>query len=126
VPDSGLQSNAAAHGVAHDVGFFETEVLDQGGDVVRHRLEAQRAVDVGRAPMGLQIGGDDLPPFCEQRENFAEHLDRADAAMQQDQRFPGAVDLVVHLETVHLGVVTFGAIVHPVSILVNESPATRS
>ncbi len=55
VPDSSPQGNTGAQGVAHDVGLFDLEVFDQGGNVVRHQLEAERAVDVGGAPMGLQI-----------------------------------------------------------------------
>ncbi len=42
-------------------------MVDQGTDVVRHLLVAQWAVDVGRAPMSLQIDSDDLPAFREQR-----------------------------------------------------------
>src|SRR3712207_3307493 len=76
-------------------------MLDQGRYVVSHRLEAQEAVYVGRAPMGLQIYSNDLPAFCEQPQDLPEHLDRADATMQQDKRPAGAVDLVIHLETVH-------------------------
>jgi hypothetical protein len=34
MPDGSLQSNAAAQGVAHDVGSFDLEVLDQSCDVV--------------------------------------------------------------------------------------------
>jgi hypothetical protein len=83
MPDGGLQGDAA-QGVAHDVGLFETEVLDQSTDVVRHRLESHWTVDVCRTPVGLQIDGDDLPAFREQRQHLAEHLDRADTAVEQD------------------------------------------
>ncbi len=36
--DGSPQGDAAAQGVAHDIGFFEAETLDQGTDVVRHLL----------------------------------------------------------------------------------------
>ena len=87
--------------MAHEVDFFEAKVIDEGGDIVRHRLEDQREVDVGREPIGLQTDGDNLPAFCEQQQGLAEHLDRAGAAMQQDQRLADAVDLVVYAEAVH-------------------------
>jgi hypothetical protein len=61
VPDDGLLGDATAKRVAHDIGTCETEIFDQRADVVGHRLETQRAVNVGRAAMGLQIYGDDLP-----------------------------------------------------------------
>jgi hypothetical protein len=63
-------------------------MLEQGTDVVCHSLEAQRAVYVGCAPVGLQIGGDDLPAFCEQRQDLAEHLDRADAPCSRISGWP--------------------------------------
>jgi hypothetical protein len=102
-----LQGDASTQGVAHYVGPCETEVLDQSTDIVSHRLESQWTVDVHRAPVGLQVGGYDLPALREQRQDLAEHLDRADAAVEQDQWFSGTVDLVVHLEAVHVGIVAF-------------------
>jgi hypothetical protein len=44
-------------------------------------IDVQRAVDVVRAPMDLQIDDDYTPAFREQRQHLAEHLDRADAAV---------------------------------------------
>ncbi len=76
-----------------------------------HQLIAQRAIDVGCAPVGLQIDSDDLPVLGEGRQQFAEHLDRANAAMQQDQRLSGAVDLIVQMEAVHGSVATLGVLV---------------
>ena len=73
--DGGPQGDAAAQRVAHDVGLFDPQMLDQGGDVVSHQLEAQRAIDVGGAPMGLQIDGDHLPVLGEGWQHLAEHLD---------------------------------------------------
>jgi len=86
-------------------------VLDQGGDVSGHKLEAQWAIDVGCAPVGLQIDGDNPPVLGEGWQHFAEHLDRADATMQQDERFSGAMDLVVQLQAVNLCVAPVGALV---------------
>jgi hypothetical protein len=70
--------------------------------------------------VGPEVDSDDPPALCKQRQDLAEHLDRADAAVQQDQRLPGTVDLVVRVEAVHIGVVTFRALVHLVSSLVDD------
>ena len=56
-------------------------MLDQRGDVVRHVLDAQRAVDVGRAPVALQVDRDDLAVRGERGQQVAEHPGRAEAAV---------------------------------------------
>src|SRR6266851_5042101 len=48
-------------------------MLDECGDVVGHRLEAQRPVDVGGAPVALQVDGDDLPPAGKLGQDRVEH-----------------------------------------------------
>ena len=60
--DRRAQRDVAAERVAHHVGLRQAEVLDERGDVVGHRLRAQRAVGVGRVAVALQIDGDDAPP----------------------------------------------------------------
>jgi hypothetical protein len=42
---------------------------------------------------------------CQQRQDLAEHLDGADAAMQQHQGFAGAVNLIVYAEAIHGSVI---------------------
>ena len=59
VLDGDLQSDAGSQAVAEDVGFLDPEVSQQGGRVVRHLLDSQRAIDVGRVPMRLLLDGDD-------------------------------------------------------------------
>jgi len=44
-----------------DVGLLDAKVLHQRGDVVGHRLETQRPVDVGRVSVTPQFDSDDLP-----------------------------------------------------------------
>src|SRR5439155_20886001 len=95
VPDDGLQRHAAVERIAHDVGGCETQVLDQGGDVVGHQRDAQGAIDVSRAPVALQVDGDHLAALGERREVGAKHLDGAETAVQQDERSAGSVDLVI-------------------------------
>ena len=64
---------------------------DQRGDVVGHRLEAQRAADVRGAAVRLQVDGDDPAVLRERGQHRAEHLTRAEPAVQQHQRLTAAV-----------------------------------
>jgi hypothetical protein len=76
VPDSGLQRDTASQGIAEEVGTLESQVLDQGCDVVRHQLEAERAIDVSRVPMGLEFDRDDLPGLGKEKNFFYPPLDK--------------------------------------------------
>jgi hypothetical protein len=42
----------------------------------------------------------------QERQHLSEHLDSPDTAVQQDQGFAFAVNLIVHIETVHPSVFT--------------------
>jgi hypothetical protein len=101
-----LKSDTDAQGVTHDVGSFNLEMRNQGRDVVPHQLETQRTVDIGGASMGLQVDGDDLTGCGARRQVGAEHFDGADATVQQYQRFTGAMNLIIHLEAIHVRVFT--------------------
>ena len=94
-----------AERIAHDIGAGESQVLDQGGDIVRHQPDAQGSIDVGRPPVALQVDGDDLPAVGERGKVGPEHLERAEAAMQQDERSARSSGLVIELDAVHVGVV---------------------
>src|SRR5215210_2858229 len=100
-----LQRDAATQGKAEDVGVFEPEVLDQASDVVRHLLEAQRAIDIGSVPVSLEFDRDELPGLGQQWQHLSKvGLNGSETAMKQDQRFTGPVDFVVHLKAVHRGI----------------------
>jgi hypothetical protein len=101
--------------------MFDHQVPQQGGDVVRHLLVGERAVYVGSVPVPLQLDGDDLPSLGEGRHNLSYSVDRHVRAVKQDQRLSRAVDLVVYVEAVHLSIVAFRGIVHPVSFLATRS-----
>ena len=79
----GSQRDAAAERIAHDIGLREPELLDERGDIVGHRLVGERAVDIGGAPVPLQIDSDDLAPRRELRQHRTEHFDSAETAVQQ-------------------------------------------
>ena len=59
MPDSGLQRDATSQGIAEEVGLFESQGRNQCSDIVRHRLEGQRAIDVGGMAVSLQLDSND-------------------------------------------------------------------
>ena len=97
-----LQRDTASHTVAENVGALAPEVLEQRRDVVRQLLVGQRPIDVGRAPVALELDRNDLPRSRQNRDQLPEvALDRSVGSVQQHQRLAAAVDLVVHPEAVH-------------------------
>src|SRR6266516_5580111 len=104
MPDGGLEADAATQGKAENVGLFESEMPDQGGDVVRHQLVVQRALDVGGVPVPLQLHSDDAPRRGKLRHNLSHRLNGHEAAGKQYQRLPAPVYLVVDVEAVDQGV----------------------
>jgi hypothetical protein len=67
-----------------------------------HQLGADRTIDVRGSAVALQVDADDLPTLGERGEVGAERLDRAEAAVQQDERAARSVDLVVELDAIHV------------------------
>jgi hypothetical protein len=79
-------------------------VPDERGDVVAHRLEAQRAVHVRGAAVPLQVDRDHPAPAGQPRQDRGEHLAGAVSAVQQDERLARAVLFVVQGYAVDIGV----------------------
>jgi hypothetical protein len=102
--DRRAQSDHPAQRVAHDVGLLEAEVLDQCRHVVGHRLGPERSVDVRRVAVALELDGDHAPAGRKRRQHRRPQLGRAEAAVQQHERFAGAVLLVVQGQPVHVRV----------------------
>src|SRR5438128_96788 len=94
--------------IADKIGPVDAEPLHQRRDILRHQFEAQGTIDVSGAPSGLHRDRDDLPAFRECRQQGSEHLTGAAVAVQQDQRIPSAVGLVIHFEAVYDSVTARG------------------
>ena len=77
---------------------------DERRDIVGHQRGAERSIDVSRPAVALEVDADDLPSPGERGEIGAEHLDRAEPAVQQDERPARSMDLVVELDAVHVRV----------------------
>jgi len=99
--DGSAHGDAAADRVAHNVGLREPKMLDQRGDVVGHRFVTQWAVDIGGAPVSLQIDGNHFPVLRKRRHDVAEYFGSGQPAVQQDQRLSRTVDFVIQIEAVY-------------------------
>ena len=99
----GSQPDAAAEREAHDRGSLEAQAADQRLDIVCHRLEAHGPIGGRRAPVRLEVDPDDLTPGGEEFHVGSEHLDRPEAAVQEDERLALPDDLVTELDPVDAG-----------------------
>ena len=74
-------------------------------DVVGQQPDVERPVDVRSSAVTLEVGRDDLAAARHEcRDDGPEHLARAEAAMEQDERLAGAVHLVVEVQAVEVDV----------------------
>ncbi len=100
-----------AEAEAEDVGLLDPEVGEEGGDVVGQLVDRHRSVGVGRASVTLQFDGDHLAARRQRGEHRAEHeVDREHPAVEQHERSPASVDLVVQPQPVDVGEGTRGII----------------
>ncbi len=99
-----LHRHVAAEAEAEHVGLPDPEVTEQRGHVIGQEMQVDVAVDVGRAAVALQFGGDHRPARGQLGQQSAERqLDGHQAAVQQHQRAgrPGRpVPLVIHPQAV--------------------------
>ena len=108
VPRRGEERDPAAERVAHEVRLLQPQVVDEGRGVVGHESDVDRPVDVGGTAVPLEVGPDDLMALGESGDDRLEHLARAEPAVDQDDRSPGPVGLVVEAESVDLRVLAGG------------------
>lgn len=104
MPNGGLEPDATTQGKAEHVGPFESEVRDQGGDIVGHQLEAEWALDVGGVAMSLQLNSDHTPLRGKLWHKLAHPLDGGEGSRKHHQRLPAPVDLVIKVQTVDRGI----------------------
>src|SRR2546426_12654577 len=83
-------------------------MVDKGGDVIGHQPDVDWSIDVSGTAMSLQVGGNDLVALRQLGQHGPEHLARHEPAVEEDQRPPGTMRLVVEIEAVDLGVLAGG------------------
>src|SRR5437016_1641416 len=114
--ESDLQGDSAPRAIAEEVGLFDPQMTQESGGVLRPLLETERAINVGRVSMSLLLDSDNPPRRGKLLQDLAERgANGREIAMQQHQwyrrhrrhrRPTAAVDLVVHLQTVHGNIAT--------------------
>ncbi len=106
-----LQRDASAQAVAENISVCDAKLAECGGCVVGHLLHGQWAINIGGMPMRLLFEGDHLPGFGQRRPQRAERGSSGrHSAMQQRQRLPRAMDLVIHMEAIHVHVTVCHAV----------------
>ena len=89
------QRDAAAERIPQHVDLGAADPLEQRRHVIGDRLAADRSIAQRRTAVALQVDPDHLPRLREDRQQRLEHVDAAQAAVQDQQRLALAADLVV-------------------------------
>src|ERR687896_1735847 len=91
------ESGTATEGVAEDVDLLVAELLQHDSQVVADIDEIDRSVAERRSAVPVQVDANHLPLLREHRDERAraEHVDRPEPAVQDEQRLSRTVDLVV-------------------------------
>src|SRR5580692_13165198 len=77
-------------------------MTDQRGKVLAHRFTAQWPVSFWRAPVCLEMDGDHLPALG-QFSQIAPEAVWVDAAVEKNERLPGAMHAVKEMLTIDAG-----------------------
>ena len=70
--DDELQGHGGTCAVAEDVGGLDTQLVDSGGDVVRHDFKRHGAINIGGASVALKLNSDDLATLGQARQQLPE------------------------------------------------------
>jgi hypothetical protein len=77
------QRDTAAERVSEHIDLRKPELLHERRHVVTDRLEPERTLAEGSAPMPLQIDGNHEPIRRELRQQGPEHVDRPEPSVEQ-------------------------------------------
>src|SRR5690606_11577547 len=101
--DRGLERDIRAARIPHHAGLFDAEVAHHRGDVVGKDRERPRLVAVRTQTMASGVYRHDPVRPGHLRQRRTEHLRRRYAAVQHDEGWTVAVDFVVELDAVDVG-----------------------
>ena len=94
------EGRPAAEGIAEHVDLAVAELFQDCRQVVADGDEIDVALAERGAAMTVQVDGDHLPVPGERRQRGPEHVDRAQPAVEQQQRLAAAADLVIVVDPV--------------------------
>ena len=97
--DRHVQADDPAIAVADDNGALDFQLAHERDRVLGHVVVVERTIHViGGASVSHLLDRDHLEPICEERDPLLR--DRPTSAVQQQQRRPFPVNLVVHVQPV--------------------------
>src|SRR5216684_1182068 len=98
--NGGLESHGTAKREAKEVGFFESEMLDEASNIVSHVLKTDGAIREGCASVPIQIDTNDLILLSKRGRKSGEHLKGPKATVKHDQRLASSMNLIVQGDSV--------------------------
>src|SRR5258706_8585935 len=67
MPYNSVQGNTSTHAIAKEISRFKPQFFNRSRSVISQSLQRQRAINICRMSMGLQLEGDHLTSFGEFR-----------------------------------------------------------
>jgi len=103
VVDGDTHCDRPAQRITHDIGLLISERFDEFGNIGGHGFEAHGSTQRSGAAMRLQVDANDLAVLRKRLDVGTEHLDRSEAAVEEDQRIAITIGLIPDLDVVDLG-----------------------